>query len=231
MVDEFPSSRPYKFAVTLGTVLVMFFISIIFTTQGGMYIFQLLDWYSASVSVILICVFEVIMVSWLYGNKRFSEDIFFMVGSYPGRIWTICWKFITPVILIVSHVQLFHIHLKYNKSSFIQAIFFTTISFNRDVSYNGVEYPRWAIHLGWSSCAVSIICIPAYMLYIIWKGRSPPSRMIAIYSKANDWSPALDDNRLEYEKFRSTLHKSRTKTFELKVVKQFSLKIDYKVFL
>lgn len=105
MVDEFPSCRPYKFAVTLGTIVVMFFMSIIFATQGGMYIFQLLDWYSASISVILICVFEVVMVSWIYGNKRFSEDIFFMIGSYPGRVWTVCWKYITPTILIVRYFK------------------------------------------------------------------------------------------------------------------------------
>ncbi|KAL5281088.1 hypothetical protein ACFFRR_004857 [Megaselia abdita] len=199
MVDEFPSCRPYKFAVTFSTILAMFFISIIFTTEGGMYVYQLLDWYSASISVILVCVFEVIMVAWMYGNKRFSEDIFFMVGSYPGKMWTICWKFITPIILI--------------------AIFFTTIAFNRDVSYNGIEYPRWAINFGWSTCAASILFIPGYMFYIILKGKSPPTRMIAIYSKANDWTPALDEDKAEYEKFRATLNKSKVKTFELKVVK------------
>lgn len=102
MIDEFPYFRRYKFAVTLIVVLAMFLISIIFATQAGMYIFQLLDWYSASIAVILICVMEVIMVGWMYGTKRFSEDIFFMVGSHPGKIWTICWKYITPIILIVS---------------------------------------------------------------------------------------------------------------------------------
>lgn len=57
------------------------------------------------------------------------------------------------------------------------------------------------------------------MLYIILKGKSPPSRMIAIYSKANDWTPALDEDRVEYEKYRATLDKRKMKTFELKVVK------------
>lgn len=43
--------------------------------------------------------------------------------------------------------------------------------------------------------------------------------MIAIYSKANDWTPALDEDRVEYEKYRAALDKSKTKTFELKVVR------------
>lgn len=94
-----------------------------------------------------------------------------------------------------------------------------TIAFNRDASYNGVDYPRWAINVGWSSCAVSILCIPGYVLYVIFKGKSSAFRVIAIYSKANDWTPALEEDRVEYEKFRATLDNSKTKAIELKVVK------------
>lgn len=66
---------------------------------------------------------------------------------------------------------------------------------------------------------MSILCIPGYMLYIIFNGKSPPSRMIAIYSQTNDWTPALEEDRVEYEKYRATLDKSRTNTIALKVVK------------
>lgn len=81
-----------------------------------------------------------------------------------------------------------------------------------------MEYPRWAITLGWSSCAISIVFIPGYILYIFLRGNSPPSRMVALYSKANDWTPAADEDRAEYEKFRSTLGKSKGKVFQLKVL-------------
>lgn len=101
----------------------------------------------------------------------------------------------------------------------LQAIFFTSIAFNRDVSYNGVDFPRWAINFGWSTCAFSIAFIPGYMLYMFFKGNNTPSRMIAMYSKTSDWTPASDEDRVEYEKFRAAIDKSKTKTFELKVVK------------
>lgn len=72
--------------------------------------------------------------------------------------------------------------------------------------------------MGWSSCVISILFIPGYVLYIFIKGDSPPSRMIAIYSKAIDWTPASEEDRNEYEKFRATIDK-KGKNFELKVVK------------
>lgn len=67
-----------------------------------MFILQLLDWYSASVSVILICIFEIVMVGWIYGVDNFINDIYFMIGKKPEKLWRYCWKYITPLILVVS---------------------------------------------------------------------------------------------------------------------------------
>lgn len=66
-----------------------------------MYIVQLLDWYSASISVILICLVEVIAIAWSYGVSNFIRDIEFMTSIRPGLWWYISWKYITPFILSV----------------------------------------------------------------------------------------------------------------------------------
>ena len=31
------------------------------------------------------------------------QNIQEMVGFYPGRFWVICWKYITPALISVSH--------------------------------------------------------------------------------------------------------------------------------
>lgn len=62
---------------------------------------QLFDWYAASISVILICFCECIIVGWIYGIENFKRDIEFMIGNPVGRWWLICWKYITPSILSV----------------------------------------------------------------------------------------------------------------------------------
>uniref|UniRef100_A0A182TXD0 Transporter n=1 Tax=Anopheles melas TaxID=34690 RepID=A0A182TXD0_9DIPT len=113
--------------------------------QGGMYLVQLLDWYSGSISVILVCIVEVIAVGWIYGCEQFMRDVEFMIDRKVERFWIVSWKYITPIVLTF--------------------IFITTIVYNTEVSYNGLSYPRWAIGVGWASCLVSILCIPVFASY------------------------------------------------------------------
>ncbi|XP_023305662.2 sodium- and chloride-dependent glycine transporter 1 [Lucilia cuprina] len=184
ILDEIPKVRPYKFAVTLISCILMFLMSIILTTNGGMFILQLLDWYSASVSVILICIFEIVMVGWIYGVDNFIDDIYFMIGKKPERIWRYCWKYITPFILVT--------------------IFFTTIIFNRPVRYNDRGYPEWAIIVGWCSCAISILCIPLYMLKKILLPKGSLKENFLRSLQAKYWLPAQDDYRLAYNEFKNS---------------------------
>ena len=75
-----------------------------------MYILQLLDNYVATWSVLIICVVECVVISYIYGVNRFLADIQAMVGYRPWPIWTLLWAFLTPVVLIVIIVLTF---LKY----------------------------------------------------------------------------------------------------------------------
>lgn len=69
-----------------------------------MYWLQLFDWYAASISVILICLIETIIISRTYGMKNFVRDIEFMIDVKVERWWIICWQYITPTILAVRIV-------------------------------------------------------------------------------------------------------------------------------
>ncbi|XP_059221276.1 sodium- and chloride-dependent glycine transporter 1 isoform X2 [Stomoxys calcitrans] len=183
VLDEIPKVRPYKYAVTFISCFFMFLVSIIFATNGGMYIVQLLDWYSASVSVILICIIEVLIVAWIYGVDNFVDDIYFMLGKKPERIWHYCWKYVTPLILVF--------------------IFFTSIVFNRPVRYNDQVYPDWAVALGWCSCAISIICIPLYMLWTVCHRKGTLRENFTDSLKTKFWLPAQDDYRMAYAEFKT----------------------------
>lgn len=39
------------------------------------------------------------------------------------------------------------------------------IVFNKRITYNNIEYPDWAVSLGWTSCVSSMLLIPFYMGY------------------------------------------------------------------
>ena len=70
----------------------------------------------ATWSVLIICVVECVVISYIYGVNRFLADIQAMVGYRPWPIWTLLWAFLTPVVLIVIIVLTF---LKYKGEVFL----------------------------------------------------------------------------------------------------------------
>ncbi|PNJ09366.1 SLC6A8 isoform 9, partial [Pongo abelii] len=58
-----------------------FVIDLSMVTDGGMYVFQLFDYYSASGTTLLWQAFwECVVVAWVYGADRFMDDIACMIG-------------------------------------------------------------------------------------------------------------------------------------------------------
>ena len=97
-----------------------------------MYVLQLLDWYAASVSVIFVCIIEVVIVGWLYGVNNFVRDVEFMLQKKITFIWPLCWKYITPIILAVTFTSPYTI-LKINPLLILVHFF----------HHNPVQYPRF----------------------------------------------------------------------------------------
>lgn len=46
-----------------------------------MYYFQIVDWYAASLCVTLTSFLECVIVGWIYGNYRISQDIIILIFS------------------------------------------------------------------------------------------------------------------------------------------------------
>ena len=70
--------------------------------QGGMYLFQIMDFYAASgLSLLWIVFFETIAVSWFYGAGRFSKNIEQMLGHRPAffSFWRYCWLIFAPAVM------------------------------------------------------------------------------------------------------------------------------------
>ena len=66
-----------------------------------------MDFYAASgMSLLWICFFETIAVSWFYGADRFAGNIAEMTGARPHRFWYLCWVAFAPIVMIVSRSPL-----------------------------------------------------------------------------------------------------------------------------
>uniref|UniRef100_A0AAR2LI51 Transporter n=1 Tax=Pygocentrus nattereri TaxID=42514 RepID=A0AAR2LI51_PYGNA len=110
--------------------------------NGGMYVFQLFDYYAASgVCLLWVAFFECVAVAWVYGADNFYDAIEDMIGYRPNGWMKWSWTLITPVLCVGCFV-------------------FSLVKY-KPLTYNKVyEYPDWSIGVGWSLALASMICIP-----------------------------------------------------------------------
>ncbi|XP_071125826.1 sodium- and chloride-dependent glycine transporter 1-like [Mytilus edulis] len=186
-IDEYPKYlRNRKMLLTAFVCFVEFLLGIPCIMEGGIYVLQIIDWYCAVFSLMLLSFTECVVIAWVYGADRFLSDIELMIGYKPSVWWKICWKFITPIVII--GVWLF---------SVIQL---------KPVSYGDYQYPDWAIAAGWMLGLASILPLPAYALFGILTTDGTLIQRISKLTKPSPlWGPAVERYRIKYEASRSSL--------------------------
>jgi len=123
-----------------------FILGLSMVTEGGMYVFQLLDYYGASGMCLLwVCFFQSVVIAWVYGVDRFYDNIEQMIGYRINPWLRICWTVLTPLLTA--------------------SIFFFMWATFEPVTYNRTyKYPPWAQVCGILLALVSMICIPVGVL-------------------------------------------------------------------
>lgn len=106
-----------------------------------------LNVYGPGLAILFVVFVEAAGVFWFYGVENFSNDVESMLGQRPGLYWRICWKYISPVFLLV--------------------IFIFSLLGYEEMLGEEYEYPEWSIALGWTLTLSSILCIPIYIIYKI----------------------------------------------------------------
>ncbi|KAF5889840.1 sodium- and chloride-dependent GABA transporter 2-like, partial [Clarias magur] len=98
---------------------------------GGVYIFQLIDYYGSSGACLLfMCLIETLVIGWIFGTDRMFDVIEDMCDKPPSAFFKYCWKYFTP--LMCFGALIFYL-AKY-----------------KPLTYNNVYiYPNWAYGLGW----------------------------------------------------------------------------------
>ncbi|KAG8198562.1 hypothetical protein JTE90_026461 [Oedothorax gibbosus] len=181
-VDEFPTLLHNRKAIfTAFLCVVMFLLGLPLVTEGGMYILQLMDWYSATFSLMIISLLELICISWVYGMDRFLMDISLMIKRPIPIWWKMCWCYITPGTIICL-------------------LIFIVIN-HEPVSYDEYIYPEWAIHIGRFIAMCSILPIPLVAAFQLYKAEGNlKQRLLACLRPTPEWGPALEANRISYRK-------------------------------
>uniref|UniRef100_A0A8C9XRN0 Transporter n=1 Tax=Sander lucioperca TaxID=283035 RepID=A0A8C9XRN0_SANLU len=116
--------------------------------QVGIYVFQLMDHYTAIVSIMFLAVFEVIAICWCYGVTRLSDNLEEMTGKRANIFFRLCWLIVAPVLITVI-------------------LIFSIIQF-KPARYGDYVFPPWAQGVGWVIAMGSIIWIPLGAVHTLW---------------------------------------------------------------
>ncbi|XP_076008059.1 sodium- and chloride-dependent GABA transporter 2-like isoform X2 [Genypterus blacodes] len=150
IVDMYPAvfRRKYRRELfLLALVIFSFFMGLTMLMEGGMYIFQLFDYYAASgMCLLFMAIFESVCIAWVYGADRFYDNIEDMIGYRPGPYIKYCWLFLTPATCIGTFA--------------FSLIKYTPLKYN-----NEYVYPWWGYAIGWLLALSSMVCIPLWMIY------------------------------------------------------------------
>uniref|UniRef100_UPI003AAF917F sodium- and chloride-dependent GABA transporter ine n=1 Tax=Centroberyx gerrardi TaxID=166262 RepID=UPI003AAF917F len=152
LMDEFDQNLMKFFKrkelFVLGVCGAALLLGIPYVMQVGIYVFQLMDHYTAIVSVLFLAFFEVIATCWCYGVKRLSDNLEEMTGKRPNIFFRMCWLIVAPLLITVILV-------------------FAIIQF-KPARYEEYVFPPWAQGVGWVIALASIIWIPLGAIHTMW---------------------------------------------------------------
>jgi SNF family Na+-dependent transporter len=198
MIDLFPVlRRGWNREIFIAVYsIISYIIGLSMVTRGGMYVFQLFDYYSASgLALLWVCFFECVAVAWVYGVNRFYDNLEQMIG-YRIMPWLkICWLIFTPLLTFGIFVFMW--------------IQFSPLTYNRTY-----KYPAWAQGLGMCMAFSSMICIPLYMIVKLlitpgsfkqrWQTLTTPS--LKAHQIPSHWPDAYKYEKIATQKANGNKH-------------------------
>uniref|UniRef100_A0A672YG34 Transporter n=1 Tax=Sphaeramia orbicularis TaxID=375764 RepID=A0A672YG34_9TELE len=130
-----------------------YLVDLLLVSQAGAYILQIFDHYVCSgPTLLLMAILQSVVIGWIYGAERFSDNIEDMIGYKPLFLVKYCWQYVTPIICSGTFIFLL---MRYNPMKF----------------NNIYVYPWWAYWIGWFLTMSSLSMIPLIMICRLAKGK------------------------------------------------------------
>merc|ERR550519_2636279 len=131
IVDNWPEQLlKHRRLFTVALSFLLFCLGVPLVTNGGIYMFQLMDFYSCSgMALLWVCFFQTVAIGWVFGAQRFCDCVEQMTGHKPNKFWYLCWKYFAPAVMILVFI-------------------FYVISYTPVTYGHNYKYPKWAEGMG-----------------------------------------------------------------------------------
>ncbi|KAA0184613.1 Transporter [Fasciolopsis buskii] len=133
-------------AVVGSVCVISYLVGLSMVTNGGMYIFQLFDYFSGSRIILVVGFLETIAIGYVYGCRRFTKHMTLMYGFSLGWVPRLFWCVITPCFTLVLFV--------------FSVIVYEELSYRRASLPEPYQFPGWSVKLGWMMASSSLLLIP-----------------------------------------------------------------------
>ncbi|XP_045446709.1 sodium- and chloride-dependent glycine transporter 1-like [Melitaea cinxia] len=174
IVDQWPRLRKRYWLVTAGTCFSCFLLGLPMCFSGGIYLFTLLDWNTASWAILIIGMAEATSVSWSYGINRAMRDLASM-DMKLNVVLRYYWKFVWTLTVPVASIAV---------------LIFVFTGWTRP-QYEDYVFPMFADVLGWLVGTSTLVFLPVGVCWALWKGY----RGKELFTPTPDWQP--QDKKLQ----------------------------------
>ncbi|XP_064461080.1 sodium- and chloride-dependent GABA transporter ine-like isoform X2 [Ornithodoros turicata] len=123
-------------------------------TQGGIYYFQLTDYYVAVLAVIVISFSELCALGWFYGGHNLLSTQNEIMHHVPYIYLRICWGLLTPLV-------------------FVAVMVCGGMSLSRLRYRDRHHFPMWADIVGWVLFGLIVSIVPVFMCRAVFQAESP----------------------------------------------------------
>jgi len=154
IVDQFPGflRKGYRREYFIGGVCILqFLVGIPMICPGGMYVFQLFDYYAGSRILLFVAAFMCVAIAWCYGIRRFYDNLAMMYGWRINPYMAVAWTVLSPIFCMTIFV--------------LSTIDYSELTYGRP--RGTYTYPQWAVSVGWILAAFTAIWIPLGWAYHI----------------------------------------------------------------
>ncbi|XP_043456234.1 orphan sodium- and chloride-dependent neurotransmitter transporter NTT5-like isoform X2 [Prionailurus bengalensis] len=109
--NSFSLFRRYPKLLSVLICLGGFLGSLVFTSHAGSYIMSLFDDCLVPLTLIVIVAFQNVALAWIYGARRFREEMFSKLGHLLWSFFTFLWRYVTlPGLLALFTICLTQLH-------------------------------------------------------------------------------------------------------------------------